>query len=99
MIIVMMKTITLIAIGMMVLVVIIMPLNGIFFVLLVNVLIPMLVRLRLLLQIVMTNGSPKSVKKRRSRENATRKKSKRTVKKPVTCARKDFVYIYSFAFC
>merc|ERR1712156_227177 len=95
MIIVMMKTITLIAIGMMVLVVIIMPLNGIFFVLLVNVLIPMLVllRLQLLLQIVMTNGSPKSVKKRRSRKNATRKKSKRTVKKPVTCARQDFVYM------
>merc|ERR1719219_1759660 len=83
MVIVMMKTIMLIAIGMVGLVVIMMPLNGISFVQLVNVLIQMLLRV----QIVKTIGRPRSARTRRTRENATRKRSKRTAKKPVTCVR------------
>merc|ERR1712241_1118890 len=83
MVIVMMKTIMLIAIGMVGLVVIMMPLNGISFVQIVNVLIQMLLRV----QIVKTFGRPRSVEESRTRENATRKRSKRTAKKPVTCVR------------
>ena len=88
-IIVMMKTIMLIAIGMVGLVVIIMQLDGITIVQLVNVLILMLVQV----QIVKTNGRPRSVKNRQTRENVTRKKSKRTAKKPVTCAKQDLVFL------
>merc|ERR1712156_1403412 len=77
------------------LVVIIMQLDGITIVQLVNVLILMLVQV----QIVKTNGRPRSVKNRQTRENVTRKKSKRTAKKPVTCAKQNCVYIYPFAFC
>ena len=46
-----------------------------------------------------TNERPRNVKKGQTKENATRKKSKRTAKKPVTCAKQNFVYIYPFAFC
>merc|ERR1739844_357838 len=82
-IIVMMKTIMLIAIGMVGIVIIIMPLDGITIVQLVNVLIPM----RVLVQIVKTNGRPRGAKEQRPRENATGKGSKRTAKTPVTCVR------------
>ena len=61
---VMVKIITLIAIGMMGLVVIIMQLDGITIVQLVNALIPMLVEV----QIVKTNGRPRNVKKRQTKE-------------------------------
>ena len=92
MIIVMMKTITLIAIGMMVLVVIIMPLNGIFFVLLVNVLIPMLV-----LQLVKTNGRPKNASRKRTKTNVTRKRSRQIVKKHADTVKQDQCFNLPFA--
>ena len=93
---VMTKTTMLIATGMVGLVVIMTLVNGTHIVQLVNVLIPLLVGV----QIVKTNGRPKSVKKGRTRENVTVKKLRRTAKKPVACARQASTsYINPFAFC